>query len=146
MPLFGKLLSKVAISRVTRTLSTLLSGGVSMLESLKITSTTPGNVIIEKSVMDARRQVTEGRSLTESFKATGRFPFDDDPDGQRRRGDGDARPDAEQAGRFLRRRGRRPVAALLSILEPVMMIFVGGIVGGLVLSMYLPIFSLMAQF
>ena len=55
-PLFGKLLSKVAISRVTRTLSTLLAGGVSMLESLKITAPTAGNVIIEKSVMDARRR------------------------------------------------------------------------------------------
>ena len=102
VPLFGKLLSKVAISRVTRTLSTLLSGGVSMLECLKITSSTAGNVIIEKAVMDARRMVSEGRSLTDAFKVDGPLPVHDDPDGQGRRRHRHARPDARQAGRFLR--------------------------------------------
>jgi type IV pilus assembly protein PilC len=75
VPLFGKLMSKVAMTRITRTLSTLLGGGVSMLESLKITATTAGNKIIEKGVLDARRHVTEGRSLTDAFKDTGQFPF-----------------------------------------------------------------------
>ncbi|MFQ6109554.1 MAG: type II secretion system F family protein, partial [Candidatus Aminicenantales bacterium] len=75
MPLFGNLLKKVALSRLTRTLSTLLAGGVPMLESLKITSTTAGNVVIEDKVMEARKQVAEGTSLTDAFKETGQFPF-----------------------------------------------------------------------
>jgi type IV pilus assembly protein PilC len=75
MPLFGKLLEKVGLSRVTRTMSTLLSGGVPMLESLKITSSTAGNVIIEDYIMQARTMVAEGTSLRDALKEKGRFPF-----------------------------------------------------------------------
>ena len=75
LPLFGELMRKVAISRVTRTLSTLVAGGVPMLESLRITSSTAGNVLLETSVMDARKMVAEGKTLTDSFRETGQFPF-----------------------------------------------------------------------
>lgn len=144
-PLFGKLLSKVAISRVTRTLSTLLSGGVSMLECLKISASTSGNVVIEKAVLEARRLVSEGRSLTDAFKVAGRFPFMMIQ----------MIKVGEETGTIDQMLGRladfyddevsSSVAGLLSMLEPIMMIFIGGVVGGLILSMYLPIFSLMGQ-
>jgi type IV pilus assembly protein PilC len=75
VPLIGKLLEKVAISRITRTLSTLISGGVPMLESLKITSSTSGNMLIESKIMEARKQVSEGKSLTEGLKEAGQFPL-----------------------------------------------------------------------
>jgi type IV pilus assembly protein PilC len=145
LPLFGKLLLKVSISRVTRTLSTLLSGGVSMLESLKITSSTAGNALIEKSVMDVRKQVTEGRSLTDAFRTTGRFPFMMTQMISVGEATGTLDQMLSKLSDFYEDEVSASVAALLSILEPVMMIFVGGIVGVLILSMYLPIFNLMAQ-
>jgi type IV pilus assembly protein PilC len=145
IPILGKILSKVSISRVTRTLSTLLSGGVSMLECLKITSTTAGNVILEKAVMDARRQVAEGRSLTESFLATGRFPFMMTQMVKVGEETGTLDQMLGRLADFYDDEVSSSVAMLMSLLEPIMMIFVGGIVGGLILAMYLPMFSLMAQ-
>ncbi|MCX6558877.1 MAG: type II secretion system F family protein [Candidatus Aminicenantes bacterium] len=145
IPILGKILAKVAISRVTRTLSTLLSGGVSMLECLKITSTTAGNVILEKAVMDARRTVAEGRSLTESFQATGRFPFMMIQMVKVGEETGTLDQMLGRLADFYDDEVSSSVAMLMSLLEPIMMIFVGGIVGGLILAMYLPMFSLMAQ-
>jgi type IV pilus assembly protein PilC len=145
IPVFGKLLVKVGVSRVTRTLSTLLSGGVSMLECLKITSSTAGNVVLEKAVMDARRQVSEGRSLTEGFQSTGRFPFMMTQMVKVGEETGTLDQMLGKLAEFYDDEVGTSVSAMMSLLEPVMMIFVGGIVGGLLLSMYLPIFSLMAQ-
>ena len=144
-PLFGKLLSKVAISRVTRTLSTLLSGGVAMLESLRITSATSGNVIIERSVQDVRKMVSEGRSLTQAFKATGRFPFMMTQMINVGEATGTLDQMLSKMADFYDDEVSASVAALLSILEPVLMIVVGGMVGGLLIAMYLPIFSLVGQ-
>jgi type IV pilus assembly protein PilC len=146
IPLFGKLMSKVAMTRITRTLSTLLAGGVSMLESLKITATTAGNKIIEKSVLDARRHVTEGRSLTESFKETGQFPFMLTQMVSVGEATGTLDQMLNRLADFYDDEVTATVAALLSIMEPMLLIFVGGVVGALVLSMYLPIFNLMQQF
>ena len=145
MPLFGVLLSKVAISRVTRTLSTLLGGGVAMLESLKITSSTSGNVVIEKSVQDVRRMVSEGRSLTQSFKATGRFPFMMTQMVSVGEATGTLDQMLSKMADFYDDEVSTSVGSLLAILEPVLMVGVGGIVGGLIIAMYLPIFSLMSQ-
>jgi len=145
LPLFGKLLLKVAISRVTRTLSTLLSGGVSMLESLKITAATAGNMLIEKSLLDVRQRVTEGKSLTESFKSTGRFPFMMSQMVSVGEATGTLDQMLGKLADFYDDEVSNSVAALLSALEPILLIFVGGIVGGLLLSMYLPIFNLMSQ-
>jgi len=145
LPMFGKLLAKVSISRVTRTLSTLLSGGVSMLESLKITAATAGNVLIEKSVMDVRRQVSEGRSLTQSFSATGRFPFMMSQMVSVGVATGTLDQMLGKLAEFYDDEVSSSVASLLSALEPILLIFVGGLVGALLMSMYLPIFNLMSQ-
>ncbi len=146
MPLFGKILRKVALSRMTRTMSTLLSGGVPMLESLKITSSTAGNVIIEEGIMGSRKMVSEGTSLTDAFKESGQFPFMM----IQMVGVGEATGTLdEMLGKladFYDEEVEASVASLLSILEPVLLILVGGMVGTLVVSMYLPIFSLMQQF
>jgi type IV pilus assembly protein PilC len=146
MPLFGSLLKKVALSRVTRTLSTLLSGGVPMLESLKITSATAGNVIIEENIMEARKEVSEGTSLTEAFRETAQLPFML----TQMVGVGEATGTLDEMllklADFYDEEVEASVASLLSVLEPVLLIFVGGIVGTIVVSMYLPIFSLMQKF
>ncbi len=146
VPLFGKLLSKVAITRITRTLSTLLGGGVSMLESLKITSSTSGNKIIEDSVMEARKLVTEGRSLTDAFRETGQFPFMLTQMVSVGEATGTLDQMLSKLADFYDDEVSATVSALLSVMEPVLLIFVGGLVGSLVLSMYLPIFNLMQQF
>ena len=146
MPLFGKLLQKVALSRVTRTLSTLLSGGVPMLECLEITSATAGNVIIENNIMKSRALVAEGKSLTDAFKEVGQLPFML----IQMVGVGEATGTLDEMlaklATFYDEEVETSVGALLSILEPVLLIFVGLMVGTIVVSMYLPIFTLMEQF
>jgi type IV pilus assembly protein PilC len=146
MPLFGDILRKVAISRITRTLSTLVAGGVPMLESLRITSTTSGNVILEASVMQARQLVSEGKSLTESFRETGQFPFMLTQMVSVGEATGTLDEMLTKLADFYDEEVDNAVSALLSILEPILMIVVGGMVGALIVSMYLPIFSLMQQF
>lgn len=146
LPLFGELLRKVAISRVTRTLSTLVAGGVPMLESLRITSSTAGNIILESSVMDARKMVAEGKTLTDSFRETGQFPFMLTQMVSVGEATGTLDEMLTKLADFYDDEVDASVSALLSVLEPVLLIFVGAMVGSLVISMYLPIFSLMQQF
>ena len=145
IPLFGKLLEKVGLSRITRTLSTLLSGGVPMLESLKITSTTSGNVIVEKYVMRSRTLVAEGSSLTDALREVGQFPFMF----IQMVGVGEATGTLDEMlsklADFYDDEVESTTAALLSIMEPVLLIFVGGMVGTIIISMYLPIFSLLGK-
>ncbi len=145
LPLFGTLLEKVGFSRITRTLSTLLSGGVPMLESLKVTSTTSGNVILEDYIMRSRTMVAEGTSLTDAFKEVGAFPFMM----VQMVGVGEATGTLDEMlvklADFYDEEVEASVAALLSVLEPVLLIFVGGLVGMIVISMYLPIFSLLSE-
>jgi type IV pilus assembly protein PilC len=146
IPLFGQLLRKVSISRITRTLSTLVSGGVPMLEALRITSSTAGNIILESAMMGARQKVAEGKSLTESFKETGQFPFMLIQMVSVGEATGTLDEMLSKLADFYDEEVDASVSALLSVMEPVLMIFVGGLVGSLVISMYLPIFSLMQQF
>ncbi len=146
MPLFGSLLYKVAMTRVTRTLATLISGGVPMLEALKITSTTAGNVIIEQEIVEARKLVSEGKTMAESFKQAGRFPTMMLQMINVGEATGTLDEMLSKLAEFYDEEVDASVSALLSIMEPVLLIFVGGIVGALVISMYLPIFSLMAKF
>ncbi|MFP4083005.1 MAG: type II secretion system F family protein [Candidatus Aminicenantes bacterium] len=146
MPLFGKILEKVALSRITRTLSTLLAGGVAMLESLKITSSTAGNVIIEEQMMKARKRVGEGASLTDALRETGQFPYMLTQMVNVGEATGNLDEMLEKLADFYDEEVDASVSSLLSLLEPLLLILVGGLVGFIVVSMYLPIFSLMQQF
>jgi len=146
MPLFGKLIEKVALSRITRTLSTLLSGGVPMMESLKITSSTAGNVLLESRIMASRTQVAEGENLTDAFKEKGQFPLMM----TQMVGVGEATGTLDsmlmKLADFYDEEVEASVGSLLSILEPILLIFVGSLIGTIVISMYLPVFSLISQF
>jgi type IV pilus assembly protein PilC len=146
IPLFGKLMEKVALSRITRTLSTLLSGGVPMLESLKITSSTAGNMIIEGRILEARSRVAGGASLMDSLKERSHFPFMLN----QMVGVGEATGNLDamltKLADFYDEEVEATVGSLLSILEPILLIFVGTLIGTIVVSMYLPVFSLMQQF
>jgi type IV pilus assembly protein PilC len=146
IPLFGELLRKVAISRITRTLSTLVSGGVPMLEALKITSSTANNVLLEAAMMDVRQKVSEGQSLTDSMKQTGHFPFMLTQMVSVGEATGTLDEMLTKLADFYDEEVDASVSSILSVMEPVLLIVVGGMVGSLVISMYLPIFSLMQQF
>ena len=146
IPIFGPLLYKVAITRVTRTLATLIAGGVPMLEALKITSTTAGNVIIEKEIVDARKLVSEGKTMSESFKQSGKFPSMMLQMISVGEATGTLDQMLSKLAEFYDEEVDVSVSAMLAILEPILLIFVGVIVGGLVISMYLPIFELMSKF
>ena len=146
VPIFGPLLYKVAMTRVTRTLATLISGGVPMLEALKITSTTAGNVIIENEISEARRLVSEGKTLHDSFKEAGRFPTMMIQMINVGEATGTLDEMLSKLANFYDEEVDAAVSAMLSVLEPILLIFVGGMVGSLVVAMYLPIFSLMKAF
>ncbi|MDO9209957.1 MAG: type II secretion system F family protein [Deltaproteobacteria bacterium] len=144
LPIFGDLIKKVAIAKFTRTLSTMLSSGVPILEGLEIVARTSGNKTIEKAILQTKVSIGEGKTIAEPLGASGIFPpmvvqmisvgestgaldsmlskiadfFDDEVDGA--------------------------VAALTSLLEPLLMVFLGGAIGGLVVAMYLPIFQMAA--
>lgn len=145
LPLFGGLILKVGLSRITRTLGTLIAGGVPMLECLKITSSTAGNIILEEQVLKARTMVSEGSSLTDAFKGTGQFPFMF----VQLMGVGEATGKLDEMlaklADFYDDEVETSVATMLSVLEPLLLVFVGGMVGLIVISMYLPIFSIMKQ-
>jgi type IV pilus assembly protein PilC len=146
IPLFGELLRKVAVSRITRTLSTLVSGGVPMLEALKITSSTANNILLETAILDSRQKVSEGKSLTDALKETGHFPFMLTQMVSVGEATGTLDEMLTKMADFYDEEVDASVASLLSIMEPILMIGVGGLVGSLVISMYLPIFSLMQAF
>jgi type IV pilus assembly protein PilC len=142
VPVFGVLIRKVAVARFTRTLGTLVQSGVPILEGLRITAATAGNKVVEKAVLRCRASVTEGKTLTEPLKASGVFP----PMVTQMISVG------EQTGALDAMLGKiadfyddevnTAVNTLTSLLEPLMIVFLGGAVGGLVVAMYLPIFKL----
>ncbi len=146
VPLFGNLLKKVAVARLTRTLATLISGGVPMLESLKITSSTAGNVLIEKEILETRRLVSEGKTLHESLKEAGNFPLMMIQMVNVGEATGTLDEMLSKLANFYDDEVETSVAALLSVMEPILLIGVGGLVGSLVIAMYLPIFSLIQKF
>ena len=146
MPLFGGLMQKVALSRITRTLATLLSGGVPMLESLKITSTTAGNVILEDRIIEARTMVSEGGNLTDAFKEKAHFPLMVTQMVSVGEATGTLDGMLGKLADFYDDEVEAAVGSLLSILEPILLIVVGGLIGAIVISMYLPVFSLMQRF
>ena len=148
LPVMGNLMQKISLSRFTRTLSTLIGGGVPMLESLKIASTTTDNVIIERQVLNARQMVSEGKTLHESLKNASQDQFPAMMIQMVNVGESTGTLD-EMLGKlanFFDGEVDDAVSSLLSALEPIVLIFVGGIVGTLVISMYLPLFNLIQQF
>src|SRR5579864_1993559 len=145
LPLMGILLRKIAVARFTRTLGTLISSGVPILEGLEITARTAGNAVIEKSLMEVRKGLEAGRNLSDPLKDTDVFP------GMVTQmigvGEQTGAMDAmlQKIADFYEDEVDAAVKDLLSALEPMMIVFLGVVVGGIVVSMYLPLFSLIGQ-
>lgn len=141
-PIFGPLLTKVAVAKFTRTLSTMMASGVPILEGLNIVSKTAGNVIIENAIMKTRQSISEGKTIAEPLAETEIFP----PMVVQMIAVGEATGalDAMLAkiADFYDDEVDAAVAAMTTMLEPFMMVFLGIVVGGMIICMYLPIFKM----
>jgi len=142
LPVFGPLLKKVAVAKFTRTLSTMMSSGVPILDGLAIVSRTSGNKIVEEALMNTRRSISEGKTIAEPLEASGLFP----PMVVQMIAVGEhtGALDAMLAkiADFYDDEVDVAVSAMTSLLEPFMMVFLGGVVGGMIIAMYLPIFQM----
>src|SRR6059036_2069099 len=145
LPILGVLMQKIAVARFCRTLATLISSGVPILDGLEITARTAGNSIIEDAIMAVRKGVEGGLTLAQPLKESGVFP----PMVVQMIGVG------EQTGAldamlskiadFYEEEVDQAVANLLTLMEPVMILFLGTIVGGIVIAMYMPMFKMIEK-
>jgi type IV pilus assembly protein PilC len=145
LPILGVLMQKIAVARFCRTLATLVSSGVPILDGLEITARTSGNAIIEDAIMAVRKGVEGGLTIAQPLKESGVFP----PMVVQMIGVG------EQTGAldamlakiadFYEEEVDQAVANLLTLMEPVMILFLGTTVGGIVIAMYLPLFDLISK-
>jgi type IV pilus assembly protein PilC len=141
-PLFGPLIRKVAVARFTRTLGTMISSGVPILDALEIVAKTAGNRTIEKGVLYVRAKISEGKNIASPLAETGVFP----PMVVQMIGVGEATGAMDQMlskiADFYDDEVDVAVGSLTSMIEPLMMVVLGGIVGFFMIAMYLPIFSM----
>jgi type IV pilus assembly protein PilC len=144
-PIFGPLLRKIAVARFTRTMSTLIASGVPILDCLVITASTAGNAIVEEAILKVKNAIEEGRTIVDPLKESGVFPNMV----VSMIGVGEAAGALEQmltkVADFYEEEVDVAVGDLMTALEPMMIVVLGVIVGGIVISMYLPIFSLVGQ-
>ncbi len=145
LPIFGPLMRKIAVARFTRTMATLIASGVPILDCLDITAHTSGNAIVEEAILNVKKAIEEGRTIVDPLKASGVFPnMVVSMVGV-----------GEQAGAletmltkiadFYEEEVDAAVGDLMTAMEPAMIVVLGVIVGGIVISMYLPIFALVGQ-
>ena len=145
LPIVGLLMRKIAVARFTRTLGTLIASGVPILEGLDITARTAGNAVVERALQKVRKSLEEGKSLTEPLTESQVFP------GMVTQmisvGEQTGAMDAmlQKIADFYEEEVDAAVKDLLTALEPIMIVFLGVVVGGVVISMYMPLFSLIGK-
>ena len=142
IPVLGPLLQKASVARVTRTLGTLLTSGVSILESLTIVAKTAGNRIIEESLITARADICSGKSISEPLKESAVFPPMTIQMIQVGEATGALDTMLNKIADFYEEDVDNMVTNLTSLLEPAIMVVLGVVLGGLIVAMYLPIFQL----
>ena len=141
-PIFGPLIRKVAVARFTRTLGTMISSGVPILDAMEVVAKTAGNAVVEKAIRYTKEKISEGKTIVQPLAETKVFP----PMVVQMIGVGEATGAMDQMltkiADFYDDEVDAAVNALTSLIEPVMMVFLGGVVGGFLIAMYLPIFSI----
>jgi len=144
MPILGSVIRKAAVARFTRTLGTLVSSGVPILNGLEITARTSGNKVIEEAIVTTRTSISEGNTIAEPLRTSGVFP----PMVVQMIGVGEQTGALdemlEKVADFYDSEVDAAVSALTSIIEPVMIVIMGTIVGGMLIAMYLPMFKLVS--
>ncbi len=145
VPVLGGILRKIAVARFCRTLSTLISSGVPILDGLDITARTSGNAMVEDAIMSTRRSIEQGETISAPLRETGVFPSMV----VQMIGVGEATGALDtmlgKIADFYEEEVDTAVAGMLTLLEPIMIAFLGGVVGGIVIAMYLPIFGLIGK-
>ena len=145
LPVMGNVMRKIAVARFCRTMSTLLASGVPILDGLEITAKTSGNAIIEEAIMTTRKSIERGETIAAPLKQTAVFP----PMVVQMIGVGEATGALDtmlsKIADFYEEEVDAAVAGLLTLLEPLMIAVLGGVVGGIVIAMYMPIFGLISQ-
>lgn len=141
-PVFGPLLKKVAVAKFARTMATMMSSGVPILEGLNIVSKTAGNVVVEDALLRTRQSISEGRSIAEPLSETGIFPAMVVQMISVGEATGALDSMLNKIADFYDDEVDAAVDSMMSLLEPAMMVFLGGLVGGMIIAMYLPIFKL----
>jgi type IV pilus assembly protein PilC len=142
LPVFGDLLKKVAVARFTRTLGTMISSGVPILDSLEIVARTSGNVVLEEIIYEVRGSIAEGQTISEPLSENDIFPGMVVQMISVGEATGALDTMLEKIADFYDDEVDAAVDALTSMLEPLLMLFLGGSIGGLVIAMYLPIFQM----
>jgi type IV pilus assembly protein PilC len=144
-PILGSVLRKIAVARFCRTLGTLLSAGVPVLESLDITARTSGNAVIERSILEVRKAVEEGKNLADPLKTTKQFP----PMVVQMISVGEATGAMDtmlgKIAEFYEDEVDTAVAGMMKLIEPILIFFLGVVIGGIVIAMYLPMFDLISK-
>ena len=145
LPVFGDLIRKVAVSKFTRTMGTMLSSGVAILEALEIVAKTAGNKTIEKAVYSVRSDIAEGRTMADPLIESGVFPSMVCQ--MIAVGESTGALDAmlEKIAIFYDEEVDQAVENLTALIEPFMLVFLGITIGGLVIAMYLPVFKMAAN-
>jgi type IV pilus assembly protein PilC len=145
LPILGMILRKIAVARFCRTLATLISSGVPIHDGLDITARTSGNAIVEDAIQATRKSIERGETVAAPLKETGVFPAMV----TQMIGVGEATGALDtmlsKIADFYEEEVDTAVAGLLTLMEPVMMAFLGTVVGGIVIAMYLPIFGLISK-
>ena len=145
LPVLGTVLRKIAVARFTRTLGTLITSGVPILEGLTITARTSGNAVLEDALMKVRKAVEEGRTIVDPLKESGVFPnMVTQMIGV---GEATGAMDAmlQKIADFYEDEVDAATKDMLTLLEPIMIGFLGVTVGGIVISLYMPLFSMIAK-
>jgi type IV pilus assembly protein PilC len=142
LPLFGTIIKKVAVARFTRTLGTMIASGVPILDALEIVSKTAGNMIIEEELQETRASISEGKTIAEPLQNSKVFPgmmVQMIAVGEET---GNMEVMLTKIADFYDDEVDVAVAALTSMLEPLLMVFMGGAIGSILIAMYLPIFTI----
>jgi type IV pilus assembly protein PilC len=146
MPVLGTLVRKSSVARFTRTLSTLLSSGVSILEALEITAKTAGNRVVANAINRSVVAIAEGETITGPLKTTGVFP----PMVIQMIGVGEKTGGLDEMlnkiADFYDEEVDEAVTALTSVIEPIIIVFMGIVIGGIMIAMYLPMFDIIGKF
>jgi type IV pilus assembly protein PilC len=144
-PILGDIMRKISVARFCRTLSTLISSGVPILDGLEITAKTSGNAIVEDAIMTTRKSIERGETISAPLKDTKVFPAMV----TQMIGVGEATGALDtmlaKIADFYEEEVDTAVAGLLTLLEPIMIAVLGGVVGGIVIAMYMPIFDLISK-
>ena len=142
LPIFGNIIKKVAVARFTRTLGTMISSGVPILDGLDIVARTAGNMIIEEEIQATRQSISEGKTITEPLQGSKIFPGMMVQMMSVGEETGSMEIMLTKIADFYDEEVDTAVGALTSMLEPIMMVFMGGSIGSILIAMYLPIFTI----